>query len=72
MKTVLLRVCTICEVNNRLIMATHVATNAEGLQWYECEKHDDMDHNTAFGLGKRTQKESADEFFKRHFPEKAG
>lgn len=40
----MIRLCTVCSLNGTLKVASYVATNAEGMQWYECGDHGIEDH----------------------------
>jgi hypothetical protein len=68
MTVIIGRVCTVCAAKGVTVIATHVATNAEGGQWYECGEHGAGDHAKVFGGGfMRLKLESAEDFFKRVF-----
>lgn len=67
------RLCTICMARGALKPAVNIATDAEGLEWYECEGHGAGDHAKEFGDGlMRVKLESAEAFFERHFGKKEG
>lgn len=69
MTLILGRLCTVCMARTgHTKAATYIAENAKGLQWYECDNHDEFDHDRVFHLGKRTARESVESFFNRHFP----
>lgn len=58
------RFCTVCLERGEKRSATHVATNAEGGQWYECGQHGVGDHSKAFGGGfMRLRLQTMAEFF---------
>jgi hypothetical protein len=70
MSVVMLRICTVCHLSKgELVPATHIATDADGMQWYECTGHGPDDHATAFGdVGRpRVHLETTESFFERHF-----
>lgn len=38
------RLCTVCLSRDRRVLATQIATAADGLQWYECDGHGPEDN----------------------------
>ncbi len=66
------RTCTVCNARGQTgKRASFIASNAVGLQWFECEDHGPGDHAATFGAegvadGQRVSRESLESWFHRH------
>lgn len=59
----LIRICNTCLANGKSVRAQFVATDADGLMWFECDNHK-PDDNVAGTV--RVTREPIDEFLVRH------
>ncbi len=63
------RVCTVCKGRGKREPATFVAAAADGLEWFECDGHGELDNGQydvrGFGSVRRVARVPIAEWFKR-------